>query len=217
MNSSTTKTRSEIGNLKREQTQQLLIAAAMKCFARIGVATTKTNDICKAASVSRGTFYNYFTDMDDLIISVFQKIHDDVDVLIHNPAKDIPRGPESLAVTIRWFFQKAHDDKILGKLFLYANEFHNKEKFEAVFKNKLEEDIKAAQNRGFFDKDDIDVEIATDVIKGITYRGIQSIIQGNKSPSDAPLYVKRMFMALGMNSAQLSNLSSYISRNQNMI
>ena len=55
------------------KTRQKIVEAANTCFVRKGMIYTLISDICKEAEVSVGTFYHYFTNKNDLIISEFKK------------------------------------------------------------------------------------------------------------------------------------------------
>ena len=55
------------------RTQQKIVEAANTCFIRKGMAYTLITDICEEAEVSVGTFYHYFNNKNDLIISQFKK------------------------------------------------------------------------------------------------------------------------------------------------
>lgn len=71
------------------RTQQKIIEAANTCFMRKGMAYTLITDICEEAGVSVGTFYHYFNNKNDLIISQFKKFDmgflDVAHQLIDNP------------------------------------------------------------------------------------------------------------------------------------
>lgn len=54
-----------------KQTRARILDAANKCFARKGIAYTLISDIVCEAKVSVGTFYHYFKNKDDLIVSLF--------------------------------------------------------------------------------------------------------------------------------------------------
>mgnify|MGYP001815474273 CR=1 FL=1 len=61
------------GYKKKERTRRRLIAAAIDVIAERGEAFT-ASDIAKHAGVSNGTFYNYFTDRDELIEAVVPEV-----------------------------------------------------------------------------------------------------------------------------------------------
>lgn len=52
---------------RRERTRQRLLDAAMQVIAQKGAESTSVEDLVAAAGVARGTFYNYFPTVDDLV------------------------------------------------------------------------------------------------------------------------------------------------------
>ncbi|HEX7775392.1 MAG TPA: helix-turn-helix domain-containing protein, partial [Parvibaculum sp.] len=55
---------------RRERTRLILVEAATQLFARQGVDATTIDEIVDLAGVAKGTFYNYFTDRQDIASSV---------------------------------------------------------------------------------------------------------------------------------------------------
>jgi AcrR family transcriptional regulator len=53
-------------------TRGRIISGAMEAFDRVGVADCTVEDILRAAGVSRGTFYQYFRNKEDVLATVFQ-------------------------------------------------------------------------------------------------------------------------------------------------
>jgi AcrR family transcriptional regulator len=53
-------------------TRAEILAAAVRCFGRLGIHKTTLEDVASAAGLSRGTVYRYFTDRDDLVETAIQ-------------------------------------------------------------------------------------------------------------------------------------------------
>jgi len=60
------------GHKKRERTREQLLAAGLQVLAEKGEALT-VSDVVARAAVSNGTFYNYFTDRDELIDALAER------------------------------------------------------------------------------------------------------------------------------------------------
>lgn len=95
----------------RKESRQRILDAALKVFARRGYYSASVSDIAKAAGVSKGLMYNYFTGKEEvlreLILGVLEKmmeqymyvkpgepitkkdvkkfIHDGIDIVLQNP------------------------------------------------------------------------------------------------------------------------------------
>ena len=86
--------------LTREQsktlTQEKILAAATKAFARLGFAGAAVDDIAEKAGFSRGAFYSNFESKDDLFLKLIERqvryLTDDAHAIII----DSPSGEETL-------------------------------------------------------------------------------------------------------------------------
>src|SRR5512133_3398852 len=63
---------------RRQATRQKLIAAAREQIAARGYAATGVMDITEAADLSKGTFYLYFNDKDDLLHALIREGFEDL-------------------------------------------------------------------------------------------------------------------------------------------
>lgn len=57
-----------------EATRKRLLGAARRVFGELGFVATRVDDIVEQAGVSHGTFYRYFTDKKDVLITVTQDV-----------------------------------------------------------------------------------------------------------------------------------------------
>jgi AcrR family transcriptional regulator len=108
-----TTTRAEIGRRKRARTRAGLLDAAMRVFARLGPDAATIDDVITEAGVARGTFYNYFTTLDDVLVAVAIDLSDRLFAdtaklrLLADPA-------DRIACTLRSFIRKAAADPVWG-------------------------------------------------------------------------------------------------------
>lgn len=51
----------------REQKKDMILKAAMRLFARKGIADTKMEEVAKAAEIAKGTIYEYFKSREELL------------------------------------------------------------------------------------------------------------------------------------------------------
>jgi AcrR family transcriptional regulator len=63
---------------RSEATRAALVAAARALFARHGYARVGTEEIVRAAGVTRGALYHHFRDKEDLFLAVFEEVEREV-------------------------------------------------------------------------------------------------------------------------------------------
>ena len=58
---------------RRAQTQERLMAAAVRVFAERGIIGASVEEICETAGFTRGAFYSNFADKDELVLALIRK------------------------------------------------------------------------------------------------------------------------------------------------
>jgi AcrR family transcriptional regulator len=65
-------------DLKKEQTKEQILSAALQLFREKGLEGTTTKEISKRAGIAEGTLFNYFKTKEDLALYFFQKETDEL-------------------------------------------------------------------------------------------------------------------------------------------
>jgi len=60
-------------DLKKEQTKEHILSAALQLFREKGLERTTTKEVSKKAGIAEGTLFNYFKTKEDLALYFFQK------------------------------------------------------------------------------------------------------------------------------------------------
>src|SRR6266853_2600740 len=90
--------RSKVAEKKRTLMRRKLLEATMRVMANHAGMTPVIDDVIREAKVSRGTFYNYFDSLDEVLVAIGQELTDQMttDIL---PVYDVLTEPwERVAV-----------------------------------------------------------------------------------------------------------------------
>ena len=106
--------RAEIGQERRARTRAQIQSAAFELLGRRNGLFTSIDEICRAASISRGTFYNYFASTQELFESLsFDLSHDFVDAVL-SVTNEMPDAAERTAAAVRYYLDRAAKDPQWG-------------------------------------------------------------------------------------------------------
>lgn len=89
----------------RDAARQAVVDTALALFSEHGYIGVRVEDIAKAAGVSRATFYKYFSERDEILADLFQRLLGDDDVAV-DPTKPVAEETarvltETAAVMVR--------------------------------------------------------------------------------------------------------------------
>jgi AcrR family transcriptional regulator len=170
---------------RSRQTKEKIIKAATDLFQERGYEKTTSNEIASAAGVSVGSFYVYFTDKRQLLLTIFDRLADQLFVNIFDNLKpDHLFDPERRA-SIRHAVANTIDDKqkhaglhkVICELVLKDAEFSDRHK--AVVDRsitKLRELISLAKKAKL--TWDIDPEAAAFVVHRVVFDLSQDYVTG---------------------------------------
>jgi AcrR family transcriptional regulator len=169
--------RTKVAESKRAATRHKLLEAAMRLFSDQTGPTPVIDDVIREAKVSRGTFYNYFDSLDEVLAAISHELSDQMttDIL---PVHDVLLEPwQRLAVGFRLFMVRAMLDRKWAGFVTRVDAWqHN----TLVAKN-IRADLEQGKARGQFSFDRVDV--ATDFIAGASAYCIQTIRHGVPEPN----------------------------------
>lgn len=155
-----------------------LLDAAMRVFAATGGSTPVIDDVIREADVSRGTFYNYFDSLDQVLVAIGQELNNQMttDIL---PVYDVLTEPwQRAAVASRLFLLRALLDPKWAGFVTRADAWqHN-----TLVAEYMAKDLENGKASGDFTFDRIDA--ATDFLMGASAHGIQAIKQGVERPNN---------------------------------
>lgn len=170
---------------RSKQTKEKIVQAAILLFEERGYEKTTSNDIATEAGVSVGSFYVYFTDKRQLLLSIFDRLADELYKNIFDGLKpehlfdsDLrPRIRQAVANTIIDKQKHSGLHRVISELVLKDAEFAERRK--AVMDRsvaKLQELISLASKAGL--AWDMDAEAASFVVQRVVFDLSQDYVIG---------------------------------------
>jgi AcrR family transcriptional regulator len=109
---------------RRERTHQRLLAAALELFAEQGVAETRIGQITERADVAAGSFYNHFSDKDEIVEEVLSGMTEEQGALVDELTAEIEDPAVVVAYAHRHFVRLAMTDPTFGRLVIRFDALH---------------------------------------------------------------------------------------------
>jgi AcrR family transcriptional regulator len=170
---------------RSKQTKEKIIQAAIHLFQERGYEKTTSNDIASAAGVSVGSFYVYFTDKRQLLLTIFDRLADEMFIHAFDSLRPEILFDTELRTGIRQAVANTVEDKqrmsglhrVICELVLKDAEFAARQK--ALIErslSKIREIISLASKAGL--TWDIDVEAATFVVHRVVFDLSQDYVTG---------------------------------------
>jgi len=170
---------------RSKQTKEKIVQAAIKLFQERGYEKTTSNDIASQAGVSVGSFYVYFTDKRQLLLTIFDRLADELYKNIFDGLKPEHLFDSDLRQRIRLAVANTIIDKqkysglhrVVSELLLKDPDFSARHK--AVMSRsiaKLHELISLAQKAGL--TWEIDVEASAFIVNRVVFDISQGYVTG---------------------------------------
>jgi len=101
----------------RIKTRQAILENALVLFAEKGFKGTSISDIAKAAGISKGLAYNYFSSKKELMVSVLRLFEEEIGSLVIEVEK-ISDPYKKLKIIINQTFKMLEQDEIFWRLYM---------------------------------------------------------------------------------------------------
>ncbi|MGO7581973.1 TetR/AcrR family transcriptional regulator [Rhizobium ruizarguesonis] len=106
--------RAQIGVEKRARTRATILSAAFHLLGRPNGRSTRIEEVCGIALISRGTFYNYFSDIDELFEVLTYEMSHEFNVAVQELMRTFPICAMRVALAIRYYLHRARQDHSWG-------------------------------------------------------------------------------------------------------
>ena len=102
--------RTRVGRERSARTETRILEAALRVFGEMGPDAPKIDDFVLAAGISRGTFYNHFESVDELLAATSEWLTRELIETIETRLDGIEGPVLRFGVGLRLFFAKAQSD-----------------------------------------------------------------------------------------------------------
>lgn len=133
---------------KRERTRAALLDSALDLVAQQGMETVKISEITKHAGLANGTFYNYFTDRDEIIWEVAYGIAKEIGRQIDEGMADVEDAIERVLTATIAFIEIAIDQPEWGAVVISSN--HHTTEMRKDVTRFLRADLQLGLEQGHF-------------------------------------------------------------------
>lgn len=183
---------------RRARTRSLIVAGALRVFARKGPDTPVIDDFIREAGVARGTFYNYFTRTEQLLVAVTTSLEDDLMLSIEAELSDVDDPVGRLATGMRLWLNWSRADQVWCA-FIVKSRFRG-----ALVEQQLQTDLKNGRKTGAFTFPS--VEVARDMVVGTILEAMSRILTRSVSKAYCDGVVRVVLAALGVDVARIDQL-----------
>lgn len=188
---------------RRAQTRARLIEAAISVILEKGHESASIEDFVAAAGVSRGTFYNYFPTIEDLLHHLNSQISEELNQTLGPALTGIEDPAALLAAVVHRILATFVADPVRGWLALKIEATALPR--QAVFEARFDAIHGAAVARGRFR--DCDVAAARNLVFGGFRMAQRDIVMGEAGPEHAVDLVALMLIAFGLTPEEALQIS----------
>ncbi|MFM2372920.1 MAG: HTH-type transcriptional regulator TtgR [Pseudomonadota bacterium] len=189
--------RAEIGRERRAKTRTKLLTAAFELLGKEGGRSARIEEICQAADVARGTFYNYFTSVDEMFRALTFEISHAFNDATRAVIRRVPAGAVRSAFALRYYLHKARDDREWG--WAMVNLSAGGPIFGEETYRYATESIQEGMATGQFHLPS--QEIGRDVMMGGTLSAMITILRADPGPDYPEAVIAQILRGLGVNEA----------------
>lgn len=190
--------RTRVGMERRARTQAHIMAAAMRVFAEKGPDTPVIDDFIREAGVARGTFYNYFTRTEQLLVAVSRSLEDDLMVSIQAEIGTLQDPVERLATGVRLWLRWARTDPVWCA-FIVRSRFRG-----PLVERQLTADLRDGRRAGSFEFPSIG--IARDLVVGTILEAMHRTMTAPVSMAYPDGVARVILRGLGLEAHTISRL-----------
>jgi AcrR family transcriptional regulator len=182
--------RTRVGRERRARTQQRILETALGVFAEKGGATPVIDDFIKAAGVARGTFYNYYDSVEELLAATTAWLEEDLMLSIERELDGLTDPADRLTLGVRLWLRKAEIDPVWCAFVAKAVTHGD------VVEETLRRDLRNGARAGVFAFNSL--QAARDLVVGTLHEAMRRMSASQVPASFTHEIARLVFRGLGM-------------------
>jgi AcrR family transcriptional regulator len=183
---------------RRARTRARIVAAALRVFAEKGTDAPVIDDFIRAAGVARGTFYNYFTRTEQLLVAVTTSLEDDLMLSIEAELSELRDPAARLATGMRLWLAWSRADPVWCA-FIVKSRFRGE-----LVERQLQTDLGNGRKAGAFRI--ASLEVARDLVVGAILEAMTRILTAPVSKAYCDGVVRAVLAGLGIDADRIDQL-----------
>lgn len=187
---------------KRARTRLQILRVAFEIIGHENARMMNIEEFCATAKIARGTFYNYFTSVEELLAILANELGHALFTAVNSNVAHIPDPALKLITAGRYYFRwaTAHPDWAWAML----NASLNGPIYGAEAHDRVRDIIVEGIEKGVFTVSD--AALGRDIFAGIGITGTMRLLRGNHPPQYAEDVSKAILQALGVPSSKAGQL-----------
>lgn len=163
--------------------QRRLHRAALQLFAEQGVTRVNASELAAMAGMARGTVYNNLSDLDDLFPQVAAQLSAEMTERIERSVGLIQDPAQKLAMGIRYFTKRAHEDPHWGRFI--CRFALSSASLQEIWTGQAVKDLREGLDSGRYVFRDEQLGSAVMLVTGAILGSILLVLEGRKTWRDA--------------------------------
>lgn len=179
---------------KRERTRQRVLDAAFKLIGREHGLDVRIEEVCAEARISRGTFYNYFSSLDELFSALSFELSHEFNLAVHATIGRMNDAAEQTNAAMRYYLERARRDPQWG--WAMVNISAKGPLFGAETYSLALKTVEDGIVRGVFDVED--ARVGRDMILGTALAAMTTQLREGAPESQPVTVVRHVLRSLGV-------------------
>lgn len=183
---------------KRERTRKTILEAAFGLIGNEKGLTVRIEEVCAAAHISRGTFYNYFTSLEQLFEVLAIELSHDLNRALVATWDETQSHAEGANAAVQHYLNYARRDPAWAWAMVHLSAFgptFGAEAWDACYRS-IEKGIEA----GEFDVPN--ATVGRDLMTGTVLATVRTTLRFGSSRSQPPVIAYHLLRALGVRDAR---------------